>query len=59
LLDEAIEAAKEAAAGWIDAALDAGDPIPPASSLDSVRHDPDYAGWILGIVERRSSPTSR
>lgn len=50
-LDEAVDEAKEAAALWIDTALDAGDPVPPPSSLEAVRHDPRYAGWILGVVE--------
>ncbi len=50
-LDEAIDAAREAAAAWIDAALDDGRPIPRASSLEAARAIPDYAGWAVGIVE--------
>jgi predicted RNase H-like HicB family nuclease len=50
-LDEAIDAAREAAALWIDAALDAGSPIPPPSSLESVRALPEYAGWILAVLD--------
>ena len=49
-LDEAMVAAREAAAAWIDAALDAGEPIPPPSSLDTLRHSSDYKGWIFGVV---------
>ncbi len=49
-LDEAIAAAEEAAAAWIDAALDAGLPIPAPSSLAAVRGLPDYAGWTLGVI---------
>jgi len=37
-------------AGWIDAALDSGDAIPPPSSLDAVRANPDCAGWTYGVV---------
>ena len=50
-LDEAMEAAKEAAAAWIDAALDAGLPIPSPSPLAEARALPGYEGWSLGIGE--------
>ncbi|HTH96954.1 MAG TPA: type II toxin-antitoxin system HicB family antitoxin [Stellaceae bacterium] len=50
-LDEALDAAKQAIAAWVDAALDAGQTVPAPSSLDDVRQLPDYAGWTLGIVE--------
>jgi predicted RNase H-like HicB family nuclease len=50
-LDEAMEAAKEAAAAWIDATLDAGAIIPPPSPLAQARALPGYEGWSLGVVE--------
>jgi len=50
-LDEAVANAEEAAAAWIDAALDRGEPVPPASSLDSLRGREDFAGWLLGVIE--------
>jgi predicted RNase H-like HicB family nuclease len=50
-LDEAIDNAKEAAAAWIDAAMDKGMEIPPASSLEAIRSLPDYAGWTLGVID--------
>jgi len=50
-LDEAVEAAREAAAAWIDAALDDGTPIPAPSSLDVVRRRPEYAGWTVGLID--------
>lgn len=50
-LDQAIDGAAEAAPAWIDAALDSGERVPPASSLDQVRNLPDYAGWTVGVVE--------
>ena len=50
-LNDAVEAAKEAAAAWIDAALDTGEEIPPASTLDEIRKLPEYAGWAIGVVE--------
>ncbi len=45
--DEAIKGAKEAAAAWIDATLDAGHPIPAPSSLETIRQNPDFAGWTI------------
>jgi predicted RNase H-like HicB family nuclease len=50
-LDEAVDAVKEAAALWIDSALDSGEVVPPPSDLDSMRRRPEFAGWIVGIVE--------
>jgi predicted RNase H-like HicB family nuclease len=49
-LDEAITAAEEAAAAWIDTALDAGQTIPTPSSLDALRNTADYAGWSYGVI---------
>jgi predicted RNase H-like HicB family nuclease len=49
-LEEALAGAEEAAAGWIDATLDAGEPIPPPSSLDDVRRNPDHAEWSIGVM---------
>lgn len=49
-LDEALAGAEEAAAAWIDAALDAGEPIPAPSGLDALRRNPDYADWTFGVI---------
>jgi predicted RNase H-like HicB family nuclease len=49
-LDEALAAAEEAAAAWIDAALDAGEDVPAPASLEDLRRSPDYAGWIFGVI---------
>ena len=49
-LDEAVSGAEEAAAAWIDAALDAGEAIPTPSSLESLRKNPVYAGWMFGVI---------
>lgn len=49
-LDEALTAAEEAAAAWIDATLDAGGAIPAPSSLDSLRECRDYADWTFGVI---------
>jgi predicted RNase H-like HicB family nuclease len=49
-LDEAITSAEEAAAGWIDATLDAGEAIPPPTSLENIRHRAEFAGWSFAII---------
>jgi predicted RNase H-like HicB family nuclease len=49
-LDEAFSGAEEAAAAWIDAALDAGEAIPPPSRLEALRQDPAHAGWAFGVL---------
>lgn len=54
-LDEAVEAAKEAAAAWIDTALDGGMPVPPPSSLEKVRRLRGYKGWAVGVVDLEDS----
>jgi predicted RNase H-like HicB family nuclease len=50
-LDEALDGAKEAVTAWVDAALDAGPPVPAPSSLEGVRRLPGYDGWTVGVVE--------
>jgi predicted RNase H-like HicB family nuclease len=49
-LDEAFTGAEEAAAAWIDAALDAGQAIPAPSSLEALRRNPVFAGWMFGVI---------
>lgn len=49
-LDEAMDAVKEAAAAWVDAALDAGQTIPTPSKLEDIRRLPGYENWTIGIV---------
>ena len=49
-LDEAMTAVEEAAAAWVDCALDQGLPIPTPSSLEALRCDERYTGWIFGVV---------
>jgi predicted RNase H-like HicB family nuclease len=49
-LDEAMLAVEEAAAAWIDAALDAGKEIPRASSMQDVLAKGDFGGWIAAYV---------
>jgi predicted RNase H-like HicB family nuclease len=49
-LDEALSGAEEAAAAWIDAALDAGEAVPAPTSLDALHRNTDYAGWTFGVI---------
>jgi predicted RNase H-like HicB family nuclease len=49
-LDEAMTGAEEAAAAWVDAALDAGQAIPTPTSLEAICQNPDYAGWTFGVI---------
>ena len=49
--DEAVEAAKEAAAGWIDATRESGFPVPPPSSLERVRSLRGYNGWAISVID--------
>jgi predicted RNase H-like HicB family nuclease len=50
-LDEAIAAAEEAAAAWIDAALDEGSPVPRPSTVDAMRALEQFDGWMFGVIE--------
>jgi predicted RNase H-like HicB family nuclease len=49
-LDSAMAGAEEAAAAWIDAALDAGEAVPAPSSLDDLQNKPTYSGWTFGVI---------
>ncbi len=49
-IDDAVNAAEEAAAAWIYATLDAGGTVPAASSIEALRERPDYAGWAFGVI---------
>ncbi len=49
-LDEALLNAEEAAAAWVDAALDAGQAVPAPTSLEAIRTNPDFAGWTFGVI---------
>ncbi len=51
-LDAALGNAEEAVIAWIDTMLDAGQPIPRASSIDLLRAQyPEWAGWVWAVVQ--------
>jgi hypothetical protein len=35
---------------WAEVALDQGKWIPQPGSLDALRENPDYAGWIFAVI---------
>ena len=49
-MDDAVTAAEEAAAAWIDATLDAGGSVPAPSSIAALRAQPEFAGWVFGVI---------
>jgi predicted RNase H-like HicB family nuclease len=49
-IDEAVTAAEEAAAAWIDATLDAGGTIPAPTSIEALRDRAEFAGWVFGVI---------
>ncbi len=50
MLDEALVGAQEAAAAWIDAALDAGEAIPSPTNLEALRINCDCSGRTFGVI---------
>jgi predicted RNase H-like HicB family nuclease len=51
-LEEALVKAEEAIAAWIDAALDAGQDIPPPTSIDALRaRHKAWRMWIWALVD--------
>jgi predicted RNase H-like HicB family nuclease len=51
-MEDALMQAEEAVAAWIEAALDAGQDIPPPSNIDAQRADhPELAGWLWAVVK--------
>ena len=49
-LDEAIENASEAAALWIEHAIDNNQDVPKPSSLEAARGNPEYKDWIIALA---------
>lgn len=50
-LEEAYANAADAIELWVEATLETGGTIPAPGSLQTLRRDPDLAGWILDMVE--------
>lgn len=50
-LDEAMDNAREAIALALEDILDGDDPLPAASSLETLQADPEYKGWTWAVVD--------
>lgn len=51
-LEDAMVQAEEAIAGWIEAAIDAGQDIPAPSHIDALRTaHPEVEGWLWALVK--------
>lgn len=51
-LDEALGNTEEAIILWIDAMLDAKQPIPRPSSVDALRAEhPEWANWVWAVIQ--------
>lgn len=49
-IDEAMGNIEQAIDIWIQTALDAGQEIPPPSTLAVLQSRPEFAGWAFGVV---------
>lgn len=54
--EEAMINAKGAIEGWLEVAVEYGDPIPEATSIEHHMDNPDYAGWIWAVVDIDLTP---
>ena len=54
--EEAMINAKEAIEGWLEVAVDFGDPIPEATSIEHHMDNPDFEGWIWAVIDIDLTP---
>ncbi len=50
-VEDAAANARDAIATWLEDALEKGEIIPMPTSLNVVRQNPDFAGWLFDSVE--------
>lgn len=50
-LEEAVENAKDAICGWMEAMLEMGEKIPEQQPMEHWQKEPDFAGWIWAVVD--------
>lgn len=50
-LDEALNNASEALAGWMESMVEEGYPIKSPSSFDEIMKDPEYRGWVFAMID--------
>ena len=54
--EEAMANAKEAIEGWLEVAVDFGDPIPEATSIEHHMDNPDFEGKIWAVIDIDLTP---
>jgi len=54
--EEAMINAKEAIEGWLEVAVDFGDPIPEATSIEHHMDSPDFEGWVWAMIDIDLTP---
>ncbi|WP_260851368.1 type II toxin-antitoxin system HicB family antitoxin [Halomonas sp. C22] len=54
--EEALANAKEAIDGWLEVAVEYGDPLPEATSIEHHMDSPDLTGWIWAVVDIDVTP---
>ncbi|MBE0463891.1 MAG: type II toxin-antitoxin system HicB family antitoxin [Halomonadaceae bacterium] len=54
--EEAMINAKEAIEGWLEVAVEYGDPIPEATSIEHHMDNPDFEGWVWAVVDIDLTP---
>ena len=50
-LEEAVENAKDAICGWMEAMLEMGEKIPKQQPMEHWQKEPGFAGWIWAVVD--------
>ena len=55
-LEDAYVHAREAITSHLEVLIDEGMAVPPRATLEHHRSDPDYAGWMWGVVEVPNVP---
>ncbi|MGS2742951.1 type II toxin-antitoxin system HicB family antitoxin [Halomonas sp. LS-001] len=54
--EEAMINAKEAIEGWLEVAVDFGDPIPEATSIEHHMDNPDFESWVWAVIDIDLTP---
>ena len=55
-LDEVLDNAKEALELFLESAVDHGDPIPEAKTIEAHRNNPEYANYSWSFIELDITP---
>lgn len=54
--EEAMINAREAIEGWLEVAVEMGDPIPEATSIEEHMDNPDFDGWVWAVIDVDLTP---